>query len=151
MAASHETILVALDGSPRQPAVLDEALALAQCFDAKLHVVRAMTVPTSVPAMMWTLQGDDLGAFLVDHGQKELAEVMAGIAEQHRGEAHTRLGRPADVICQVARDTGADLVVLGSHGYDVFERMLGTTAAAVVHNSPCSVIVVRAHAEPAAP
>jgi nucleotide-binding universal stress UspA family protein len=54
-------------------------------------------------------------------------------------------GVPKDVIVQQAHDWGADLIVLGSHGYGRMRRMvLGSVASAVVAKAPCSVQVVRA-------
>jgi nucleotide-binding universal stress UspA family protein len=37
-----------------------------------------------------------------------------------------------------------DLIVIGSHGYDALDRLLGTTAAKVVNHADRSVLVVRA-------
>ena len=63
-----------------------------------------------------------------------------------------REGIPKDVIVEEAREWGADLIVLGSHGYGFVKRLvLGSVAAAVVAAAPCSVQVVRAkHATQAA-
>jgi nucleotide-binding universal stress UspA family protein len=67
-----------------------------------------------------------------------------------------REGIPKDVIVEEAREWGADLIVLGSHGYGFVKRLvLGSVAAAVVASAPCSVQVVRSKhatqvAEPAA-
>jgi nucleotide-binding universal stress UspA family protein len=43
----------------------------------------------------------------------------------------------------MARSVEADLIVIGSHGYAGFDRLLGTTAAKVVNHAHCSVLVVR--------
>jgi nucleotide-binding universal stress UspA family protein len=54
-------------------------------------------------------------------------------------------GVPKDMIVQEAQNGGADLIVLGSHGYGRVQRMvLGSVAGAVVAKAPCSVLVVRA-------
>ena len=54
-------------------------------------------------------------------------------------------GVPKDVIVQEARDWGADLIVLGCHGYGPVRRaVLGSVVTAVVTDAPCSVEVVRA-------
>jgi nucleotide-binding universal stress UspA family protein len=42
-----------------------------------------------------------------------------------------------------ARAIGADLIVIGSHGYGGLDRVLGTTAARVVNHADRSVLVVR--------
>ena len=139
----YKTLVVGVDGSPREAAVLEQAIFVAQSHDAKLHLVRAMSVPISIPAAAWTLKGDDLGSFLVDHGKKELGESARKVPSALLGSISSRLGQPSEVLCDMARELSADLIVIGSHGYDRLDRLLGTTAAKVVNRAPCSVLVVR--------
>jgi nucleotide-binding universal stress UspA family protein len=55
-------------------------------------------------------------------------------------------GVPKDMIVQEANDWGADLIVLGSHGYSRLRRLLlGSVASGVVAEASCSVQVVRAN------
>jgi nucleotide-binding universal stress UspA family protein len=62
---------------------------------------------------------------------------------------------PAAAILQLARDTKADLIVMGTHGRTGFDRVLmGSVAEAVVRTAPCSVLTVKlplAAAQPAEP
>lgn len=136
-------ILVGVDGSPREPKVLEAAIALAKDRGGKIHLARAMMVPVSIPTAVWTLQGEDFSQFLVEHGNKELAATAEKVPAELRGEAITRLGQPADVLIALADELEADLVVIGSHGYGGIDRVLGTTAAKVVNRAKCSVLVVR--------
>lgn len=80
-----------------------------------------------------------------------LDDVVARIRMRAPGlEVTTKVmeGLPADAIVQEAQDWGADLVVVGSHGYGRFKRMvLGSVAGAVVANAPCSVHVARGKQE----
>ena len=56
-----------------------------------------------------------------------------------------REGRPKDVILQEARASNADLVVMGAHQHTGWLRVLHrNTAAYVMRQSPCPVLVVRA-------
>ena len=53
-------------------------------------------------------------------------------------------GSPDSRIVETAEEIAADLVVVGSHGYSRWERLLlGSVSDSVVHHSPCSVLVVR--------
>ncbi len=136
-------ILVGLDGSPRQPAVLAAAVALADRFGGKLHLVRAMQIPASIPAVAWSLQGDDFQKFLVEHGEKELARVAAELPDGLVDKYTCELSQPADLLVRLAEKEGSDAVVIGSHGYDRIDRILGTTAGKVANRAPCSVVVIR--------
>ena len=53
-------------------------------------------------------------------------------------------GSPDGRIVETAEDMGADLIVIGSHGYKRWERLLlGSVSDSVVHHAHCSVLVVR--------
>jgi nucleotide-binding universal stress UspA family protein len=55
-----------------------------------------------------------------------------------------REGHPKEVILDEAERWGADLIVVGSHGYGAIRRFfLGSVSLAVATNAPCSVEIVR--------
>lgn len=139
----YRNILAALDGSPRTALVLHEAEVLATRHGAALHLCRAVNIPLGMPLEAWSLSGDELTARLVEDANRELNEQLRGLPAAIHGQVHVRIGRPAQVICDVADAIPADLVVVGSHGFDALDRLLGTTAARVVNHAACSVLVVR--------
>ena len=134
-------ILVCLDASPRAALVLETAADLGRRLDAKLCLLRSVSVPAHI----------DQEA--VTHGASPIAEIeaaakaeLAAIAAKLQGlveGVHVRLGVPWDAICHEAKELDCDLVVLGSHGYKGLDKILGTTAGKVVNNCERSVLVVR--------
>lgn len=144
----YNNILAALDGSPRAPQVLHSAAELAARTGATLHLCRAVTVPVGVPDDTWMLAAADLTTRLLEHGNRDLTRFASDLhpttTPLRWGERICRLGPPAAFIAEVADEVHADLVVIGSHGYGLLDRILGTTAARVVNTLPCSVLVVRA-------
>lgn len=57
-------------------------------------------------------------------------------------------GSPQRVIVEKAQSWGADLIVIGSHGYGFWSRaLIGSVSSSVVHHAPCSVLVVRPPAQ----
>jgi nucleotide-binding universal stress UspA family protein len=61
-----------------------------------------------------------------------------------RVETHVRQGRAGREIVEEAKEWGADLVLMGSHGRTGLKRVLmGGVAQHVVSHAPCSVEVVR--------
>jgi len=60
-------------------------------------------------------------------------------------------GPPRVVILDEAESWGADLIVVGSHGYRAWERfLLGSVSQSIVSHAECSVEVVRCASGPAA-
>lgn len=58
-------------------------------------------------------------------------------------KAEVLRGPPDQQIIERAKQWGADLIVVGSHGRGFWGRLLGSVSNGVVHHAPCSVLVVR--------
>ncbi len=136
-------ILVGLDGSERQPAVLHQAVELADRCGGALILCRAVQIPSSIPAIAWSLQGDEFEDFLVEHARGQLKRVVDTLPEGLVVEVVAELGQPADIVLRVCKERNCDLVVIGSHGYSGLDRVLGTTAGKVVNRCDRTVMVVR--------
>ena len=53
-------------------------------------------------------------------------------------------GDAGPALCRLAERSGADLIVVGSHGRNAISRLfLGSTSQYVVQHAPCAVLVVR--------
>jgi len=143
LAPMFTKILVGLDGSERQPEVLRQAVELADRCGGTLVLCRAVQIPSSIPALAWSLQGDEFENFLVEHARDQVQKVADPLPEGLVAEIVTELGQPADVLLRACHERHCDLVVIGSHGYSGLDRLLGTTAAKVVNKSERTVMVVR--------
>jgi nucleotide-binding universal stress UspA family protein len=82
--------------------------------------------------------------------QKRGREITRKTAEDIRSKGVktqriVRTGDPATEIVNEAEECGADLIIMGSHGYTGIKRLLlGSVAVSVVSHAPCSVEIVRA-------
>ena len=70
-------ILVALDSSPRAPAVRDAALELAQAMGAKLVLVRAVDIPIE-----WSQQMFSVSLEALEHGHNIVERVLGTTASR---------------------------------------------------------------------
>ncbi|PCE30569.1 universal stress protein [Burkholderia ubonensis] len=150
----YSHILVALDGSETSSHALDAALALASEAGARLTPV--YVVDLFVPAY------DPLGydpSILIDAFREEGLRVTDDAARRMAGRGVS--GTPqianvepdgediADRILIVARETGADLIVMGTHGRRGFRRLvLGSVAERVLRGATCPVLLIPARCAP---
>ncbi len=147
-------VLIATDGSP---IALDAARRARDLLDQPSEVVLLAVIgyvpgeeaggfagPVETPEQgkaTWEREQDEARQVL-----KETAAVLGDVPILERFEA----GDAGAMICFVAEDVGADVIVIGSHGKGAFKRMLlGSVSHYVIHNAPCPVLVVRQGAGPA--
>ena len=59
-------------------------------------------------------------------------------------EHHLTLGSPAEDIVRIADETGADMIVIGTHGRTGLMRVLmGSVAEAVMRHANCPVLTLK--------
>jgi nucleotide-binding universal stress UspA family protein len=139
------TILVAVDGSPRAPGVFRAGTDLARATRAHVALFRAVSVPPDFAPAAATDRVDPLPAFLDQQARTELLALMEQIPDvscEVRIERIEDGSPPWRAILAAAAKVDADLVVLGSHGYRGWDRVLGTTAAQVANRARRNVLVV---------
>jgi nucleotide-binding universal stress UspA family protein len=146
-----EKILIALDFSENSTFAFDYALTLAKQFNSELTLLHVINEPV------------DLRGFYVPHIsfeqlEKEIESGAASMMEtfcQEKMKDFTSYqtsivsGLPYDEIIRKAQETGASLIVLGTHGRTGLDHLIfGSTAERVVRGSTCPVLTIRLPAEP---
>jgi nucleotide-binding universal stress UspA family protein len=144
-------ILLAVDGSPCSDLAVEEVGRRPWPEGSSVRVLNAFEVP--LPAMPdgWALPPDyfdELDQAMRTQAQslvdRALASLRTTLDKTITIEAQLLAGPPRSVILDEAKSWGADLIVLGSHGYGRWERfLLGSVSQAVVSHGKCSVEVVR--------
>lgn len=149
-------ILIATDGS-------DCATAAVRCVarrpwpvGSQIRVVSVIPLVTSAGEMLSPTFAPLYGSpDIVETLQKEArgqAEEAIARARQVLNEARIKpieteflpIGDARRVILEQEKDWGADLIVVGSHGYHAFDRfMLGSVSESVAMHAHCSVEVIR--------
>ena len=140
VASMYGTILVTLDGTPSDRAIIEHIKQLAKLAHSRLvllHVADGWAARTYGRDAVSPEITEDT-AYL----EKVRAEFEAvGISAQ----AELAYGEPADEIIKWVKQKGCDLVAMSTHGHrflaDVF---LGTTASRVQHNISAPVLLLRA-------
>jgi nucleotide-binding universal stress UspA family protein len=131
---SFHTIVLATDFSTAVREAERLAGELARSASATLHLVHVLPLlssPGEAAQRLATIEG------AVGPGLKRVTALLFGSA--------------ARAIVTYARDQGADLIVVGTHGRTGVSRVLmGSVAEAVARLAPCPVLTVPALAEGAA-
>ena len=143
-------ILLAIDGSPHSQAAIDEVAQRDWPTGTEIEVL-------TVIHTKWPEVGDPVFFVASAHAEslreqrRDAPTLLERAVEQIRTgtkdltiTANTLEGVPHEVIVREAEDFGADLIVLGSHGYGPIRRaILGSVAAAVAVEAPCAVEIIR--------
>jgi nucleotide-binding universal stress UspA family protein len=139
-----EHILVAIDFAEPSERALDFGIELATHFDAALSVVHVVEVPSYVYTETTYATTDLIGS--VELAARERFDQLIARAQQKlpRAQALLRRGTPWEEILGAAREKGADLIVVGTHGRrGVSHLLIGSVAEKVVRASPVPVLTVR--------
>ena len=155
-------VVVALDGSEVAERVLPHVARLAEAFRPVVTLVRAFDAPT--PGVIGTASAflpsrgplSDPGR-AIEEGRKQvdayLVDVAARLSASGVPAEPLRLdGSASASILAVARERGATLIAMTTHGRGGLGRLLlGSVAETVLRGAPCPGLLVRVTAgdEPA--
>jgi nucleotide-binding universal stress UspA family protein len=143
------TIVVGYDGKDPAVRALDRAIEEARDSHSKLLVLAVAEMPLNPegPQNFGTL--DDSPAAMIPLVEPpELEPILADArtrveAAGAKGDYTWAAGEPADAIVGAARDSGAKLIVVGSHHHSMLARVFGPDVATQVkRDAGCDVIVV---------
>jgi nucleotide-binding universal stress UspA family protein len=144
-------ILLAIDGSPCSEAAVAEVAARPWPAGSDFRVVSAYQIPMSPTPEAWAIPPeyyDEMEQAARSQAQKAV-DLAAARLKEGLGKSMTVLGEvlagsPQSVIIEEADRWPADLIVVGSHGYGAWHRLvLGSVSQAIVLHAKCSVEVVR--------
>jgi nucleotide-binding universal stress UspA family protein len=135
-----EHILVAVDGSPRSEKTVEIAIDLARRYGSGVTVVHVREYER--------YEGDDVDMGPPVPADKLVQDVLDAFQEQGvdaRGEIRrVSSGDTPEQIVDVAKQSQADLIVMGSRGMTEWKSLLlGGVANKVVHHATCPVLLVR--------
>lgn len=139
-ATMYDTILVTLDGTPTDRAIIEHVKQLAKLANSRLvllHVADGWAARTYGPDAVSPEIAEDTAYLEKVRSEFQAVDVPA--------QAELAYGEPADEIIKWVRQKGCDLVAMSTHGHrflaDVF---LGTTASRVQHSISAPVLLLRA-------
>ena len=141
MAFPFTKILVPVDFDESSLSALEIAGKLAQQSNAMVFVLHVVPVDMDVSGMPQYVD-------LIRRQESLDSEKLASIAKQHlealKWEIIDEMGKPADVVAQMATKLGVDLIVIVTHGRRGLARLIeGSIAEEVLRKAPCPVLAIR--------
>lgn len=136
----YKTILVTLEGTPTDRAIVEHIKLLARSMQSRVVLLH---VATGVPAKY---HRTDAAGKEVEESKAFLGRVRdeftaAGVS----AEAQLAYGEPAKEIVNWVQRNGCDLVAMSTHGHQLIaDLVLGTTANRVQHSISVPVLLLRA-------
>jgi nucleotide-binding universal stress UspA family protein len=148
-------ILLAVDGSASSDAAAQELAKRPWPPQTEVKVITVAEIPAPVGMEPWAMSPDyfeNLETAVRQAGQAVLDSTLLKLKTTSdktlKISSEIIQGTPAQVIVDEAESWGADLIVMGSRGLGVWNRLLlGSVSNAVVHHAKCSVEVVRTSQE----
>ncbi|MCX7566891.1 universal stress protein [Sulfitobacter sp. F26169L] len=144
------SIIVGIDGSDAAERALRMACGIAKQFDAKLqisHTPRDETVTYAAEAISGFYVGPNAAhQELLREAAEKLGEKATAIAAEEGVagvELHIGHGDPARNLLDLAKKTGADLIVTGRRGLGDFSALvLGSTSNQISKKAQCACLTV---------
>ncbi len=147
----YRKILAPIDGSEPSRRGLAEAVKIAGSLGATLRILHVVDERLIYPGDAPIVYDDPaLIDGLREGGRKKLAEAERFVAS-HGLKCESELietagAQAAAIIVQRAREWGAELIVMGTHGRRGVRRLImGSDAEHVVRQADVPVLLVRSH------
>ena len=144
-------ILLAVDGSSFSDAAVKEIATRPWPGGSEVRIISVIEPPLLPTTETWVPPDHYLEA-LEKAGEDETRSIVSKALDRITNEQHDKMrvateivkGHPRHAILDVAESWGADLIVVGSHGYrGLTKLLLGSVSQAVASHAKCSVQIVR--------
>ena len=138
-------VLIPLDFSDDSQRALVYGLALAGTCGAEVALLTVIEDSFPYPELFaWDHPNEEFYKSMRERALHHMEELLQGAAAP--GATVERLvvrGRPRHEIVAVAKDIGADLIVLARHGSSgIRHAFMGSTAESVLRHAACPVLVL---------
>lgn len=145
-----KTLFVPVDLSDHAYKALDYAIALAKDVKSTKLVVYHHNPPIyagDIP-VLYTDDLDRMHLEIKEHLEKELSKRLnkIGLSQIETEVRVTQESGPVSSIVHHVLDTGADLIIMGSHGHTgLHDLVFGSVTAGVIEDSPIPVLAIPNH------
>jgi nucleotide-binding universal stress UspA family protein len=144
----YTRILVAIDGSIFSEQVLHQAVAFSHLTEARLlllHVSPAGESSSCTFNQVGNQAGNQAGTSTHCSIETLRAHRETALAAGAIADLRLPSGTPAEQVCQVAQEWGADLILMGHHSLAKLNELESSVSHYVLDHAPCSLLIVPDH------
>ena len=132
-----KTVLFPIDQSREAREAAEVVTNIVQKYGSRLVLLSVVEAPTSESPSTEAMASPDAVAQLLKNAQSLFTQ------QGSQAEPIEREGKPAFVICDVADEIGANLIVMGCRGLGLTEDgVTDSVTNRVINLSPCPVLIV---------
>jgi nucleotide-binding universal stress UspA family protein len=137
----YQRIAVALDGSEDSWKAFEQALDIATCEGAELHLISVIELPHYAATVGETSEDREEGERYFRQVHQQAQEKVQGRAQL---QSHILVGHEVETLINFVREKKFDLLAIGYMGHSrVFGRIWGGTSQNLAKLSPCSVLLAK--------
>ena len=141
-------ILLPIDFSGASIKILQYAIFVAEKYNAKIFIVSVVEYPYTLSGLPSSKLGSEYEEQMIRIAEKKMASFL----EDNRVEMPVSFessilsGHIAEEIISYAEKEYIDLIIIGTHGHKMLERMLfGSVAEKVLKLAPCPVLTINTY------
>ena len=142
-APRSRVVVCGVEGGESSREAARVAAELSEHLAARLVLVHVAPIPVVPGTAAVPGAAEDLRRLAAERARGLLTGLLANGRQEARAERRVAFGLPAAELEAVARQEGADLIVVGSSGRSTLaSALLGSVATSLARSAPCPVVVV---------
>lgn len=138
----YKKILVAIDNSSWSMKAAKTGFALAHSLKATVGLLYVVDRSREVVNADLGITPQQSGTVLLNEAEKTIEQYIRLYDGVDKVERFTPEGSPEQEIINISKEWGADLIVMGTHGRTVIEKILtGSVAEYVIRHSGIPILI----------
>lgn len=143
-------ILIPVDFSETSQLAIKHGAFVAQLTKGDVYLLHVINAQYIAQNMFVPLVQFDAHNKIEEKAEEKLAQLGEEVKNEYnvKIEYIVKSGNPSTEIVSVAKEIGASLIVMGTHGYSPLEELvIGSTAIKVLTKSPCPTMAMSSEAD----
>ena len=139
---SYRHLLLVVDLSEDSVIIGRRARQLAQLYGARIDLLHVFEFVPVEPMGETLMPAVEIEEELLERAKRRLADLAEQL-DLGDAELFVEAGNVKSEILRVARERGADLIIIGSRERHGMSILVNLTEDTVLHGAPCDVLAVR--------